>query len=127
MSAGTFSDTAYSTDAGNFYPVRVQPETFTLTINSVANDAPTGPVPTGTPGLKLTKGNREAGIVARKVRFRITDVNPPANYAANSILSLPVLTKAAYDSWGKGNTGTYTLNGIAYSVAYVGKSPERIN
>ena len=124
MSAGAFTNTLYEDDSGIFHPVRIQPETFSLTLNAVPNDAPTGPATPNIPGLKLSKGKREAGIVSRRVRFKITDANPPANYQTNSTLSLPVLTPGAYGSFGKNQVGTYTLNGIAYAIAYVGKTPE---
>lgn len=124
MSAGAFSNTLYEDTKGIFHPCRVQPETFTLTLNSVVNDAPVGPATPNTPGLKLTKGKREAGVVARRVRFKITDPAPPPGYQVNSILTLPVLTQASYDAFDKNQVGTYTLNGIAYAVAYVGKTPE---
>lgn len=124
MSAGELSKTTYEDGKGIFHPVRVQPETFTLTLNGVANDAPTGPATVNIPGLKLSKGKREAGVVARRVRFKITDPNPPADYQVNSILSLPVLTPNAFAAYDKNQVGTYTLNGTPYSVAYVGKTPE---
>lgn len=124
MSAGQFTKTLYEDDKGIFHPVRIQPETFSLTLNTVPNDAPVGPKTPNIPGLKLSKGKREAGVVARRIRFKITDPNPPANYQANSILSLPVLTPAAFNTYEKDQTGSYTLNGINYSVAYVGKTPE---
>lgn len=124
MSAGELLKTTYEDGKGVFHPVKIQPETLTLTLNAVANDAPVGPATPGTPGLKLSKGKREAGVVARRVRFKITDPAPPANYQVNSILSLPVMTPAAYDAFDKNQVGTYTLNGIAYAVAYVGKTPE---
>lgn len=127
MSAGTTVSSAYENNFGAFFPVRIQPETLTLTLGGQANDAPVGPAPPNTPSAKISGGQREAGMICRKVRFRFSGATIPPGYKVNGILTLPVLTPGAYNAWGKGSTGTYTLEGTAYDVAFVGKSPEKIN
>lgn len=127
MSAGQFQDVIYETDALQYYPARVQPETLTLTLNTVANAEPTGTVVGKQPSANLTGGRRQNGINGRRVRIRFNTATVPPGYAPNSILTLPVLSKAVFDGWGKGATGTYTINGTDYSVAYVGSTGEKIN
>ena len=126
MSAGSPEIVGYENQLGVIHPIRVQPETLTLTLDGVANAAPTGSIAVGVPSAKVSGSRRAIGVNARLVRFRITDATPPPGYAANSIISLPVLTISAFQSYGKAQTGTYTLNGTDYAVAFVGKTPETI-
>lgn len=127
MSAGAFTTNAiYQDNFGNLYPITVQPETITLTINAVANDQAAGPLPDNLPSVSVSKGRRSNGVNARLVRFRFTGTLPPG-YLMNGVISLPVLTSAAFASYGKGKTGTYTLNGTAYDIAVVGRTAETIN
>lgn len=126
MSAGTYlQDGKYETDGGTVVAARIQPETITLTLNSVANALPTGTVTPGLPSAKVSGGRREFGINARLVRIRFTDTLPPG-YAMNGILTLPVLTTAAFNAYDKAQTGTYTLEGTDYNVRFVGKTAETI-
>lgn len=127
MSAGAFIPEIYSTDGGAIYPVRVQPETLTLTLNSTANAGGVGPVAPNTPSARISGSFRELGVICRRVRFKFSTATIPPGYKLDSILTLPALTLASYNAWGKGSVGTYTINGTAYDVAFVGKSPERIN
>lgn len=126
MSAGAFLNTGYEAESGTIFPIRVQPESLTLTLNGTANDAPAAAPAINLPSAQVGKGRRAIGVNARLVRFKITDATPPAGYKADGLLTLPVLQIATYTAYGKGQTGTYTLNGTAYAVAYVGKSPETI-
>lgn len=126
MSAGAFLVTGYEASTGTIFPISIQPETLTLTLNTIANAAPTTAPAAGLPSAQVSKGRRTIGVNTRLVRFKITDANPPAGYKADGILTLPVLTQVAFAAYGKGQTGTYTLNGTAYAVAFVGKTPETI-
>ena len=125
MSAGSPINTVYESGSGLFFPIRVQPETLSLTLNSVANTAPANTPGAGLPSAKGSGGRRSIGVNARLVRFRFTDTSP-TGYKPGGTISLPVLQAAVYAAYGKSQTGTYTLNGTAYTVEYVGKTPETV-
>lgn len=125
MSAGQFQNTIYNTNSGVAYAITVQPETLTLTLNAVANAAGSGTPLVDTPSVSVSGSRRRNGINSRLVRFRFTGTLPPG-YAMNGTLTLPVLTPAAFNAYSKGQTGTYTLEGTDYDVAFVGKTAEAI-
>lgn len=127
MSAGDYTDGLYETDVGKITTIRIQPETLSLTLNTVANAAPTGPPETGVPSAKVSGGRREFGINARLVRVRFTGTLPPGYSGGKSIITLPVLQPSVFAGYAKGQTGTYTLEGTAYDIAFVGKTPESVN
>lgn len=127
MSAGGFIDTGYESEGSFVFPIRIQPETLTLTLNSVVNEAPSTAPGAGLPSAQIGKGRRTLGVNARLVRFVITDATPPPGYKADGVLTLPVLQSSVWSGLAKGQTGTYTLNGTAYAIRYVGKTPEKIN
>lgn len=126
MSQGNFITSVYETNSADLFSVSIQPETLTLTLNTVANTAPTGTPPTGMPSAKVSGGRAAIGVNCRKVRFKFTGSLPPG-YSANRILTVPVLQQSVFNGYGRGQTGTYTLEGTAYDVAFVGKSGETIN
>jgi hypothetical protein len=126
MSAGAFEFTKYEAESGKIFPIRVQPETLTLTFAETANAAPTGDLEAGLPSVKTSGGRRELGVCPRKVRFVFTGTLP-TNYKQDSILQLPVLSKATYAAWAKNQEGTYTLNGTDHAVRIVGLSAEQVN
>lgn len=126
MSAGDFFDTVYETDDGTLYPISVQPETLTFTLNAVANTAPTGDVTLTVPTANVSGSRRRNGAHTRLVRFRFTGTLPPGYSGGKSVITLPVLQKSVWDGFKKSQTGTYTLNGTAYDVAFVGKTGEKI-
>lgn len=126
MSAGQFETNGYEDDNGVIHPIKIQPETKTLTLNAVANAAPTTDIAPGVASAKVSGSRRSIGYNARLVRFRITSPTPPPGYVANSVIALPVLTQVAFAGYAKGQSGTYTLNGTAYDVEFVGKTPETI-
>lgn len=127
MSAGPFTtNSIYEDNFGNFYPIKVQPETLGLTLNSKANVSAAGPLPDNRPSVSVSNGRRANGVNARLVRFRFTGTLPPG-YLMSGTISLPVLTPASYASYSKGTVGTYTLNAVEYPVATVGRTPETIN
>ena len=127
MSAGAFTSGIYVTDAGTPVNITVQPETKSLTLNAVANADGTGPIQAGLPSAKVSGSQRSIGINARKVRVRFTGAVPTGYLGTTGILTLPVLTKTTWDSYAKQQTGTYTLEGTAYDIEFVGKTPESIN
>ena len=127
MSAGDFLSSFYELDGGQIAPVRIQPETLSLTLNTVANTAPAGPATAGLPSAKVSGTRRSFGINARKVRVRFTGTLPPGYSGGKDTISLPVLQTSVFNGYTKGQTGTYTLEATAYDVAFVGKTPETIN
>lgn len=125
MSAGNFVTANYSDNFGNLYPISIQPETESLTLATVANTAAAGPLPPNLPSVSVSRGRRTNGVNARLCRFKFSGTLPDG-YQTNGILTLPVLTQTTFDAWGKGSTGTYTLNGTAFDVEFVGKTAETI-
>lgn len=126
MSAGSFVKQAiYQDNFGAFYPIRVQPETLTLTIATVANAQAAGPLPPNVPSVSVSRGRQSNGVNAKLVRIRFTNTIPPG-YLPTGTISLPVLTNSAYAAYSPGATGTYTLEGTAYDVEVVGRTPETI-
>lgn len=127
MSAGSPITAKYQDGNGVVRPIRIQPETLTLTLNGVANDETADPLVSGVPSAKVSGGRRSIGVNARLVRFIITAATPPPGYKAGSPISLPVLTPTSFAAYSRGQTGTYNLNGTDYDIAFVGKTPETIN
>lgn len=119
MSAGKFVDQTYSTDGGLLCPIRVQPETVTAW-----NILPVGAVAPGTPSARATGGRNKAGINARIARFRWSGSPPaaPTGYDPNGIITLPILTNAAFQTLVK-NT-SYAYLGAALNL--VGKTSEKV-
>lgn len=125
MSAGSPILSVYEANAGGSFPIRIQPETLTLTINGVANAAGTGTPAAGTPSASVSRGRRTNGVNARLVRFKFTATLPPG-YAMDRTLTLPILTPAVYNGIVRGQTGTYTLEGTAYDIQVSGVTPESV-
>ena len=125
MSAGARENVSYEAGSGLFFPISIQPETQTFTLNGVANSAPANPPGAGLPSATISRSRRSNGVNTRLVRFKF-DGAPPPGYKPDSSIALPVLQAATYAAYGKSQTGTYTLNGTAYNVVYVGKSPETV-
>lgn len=126
MSAGSTILSVYDSDGGNSFNIRVQPETLTLTLATVANAAGTGTPAAGLPSAKVSGGRRSIGVNARLIRVRFTGTLPPG-YKMDGIIALPVLQQSVFNGYAKGQTGTYTLNTTNYDVIAVGKTPETIN
>jgi hypothetical protein len=122
MSAGEFSISKYETNNGDVVPIRVQPETLALTIGAATNDAPAGDVQTGWPSANATANRRQNGINVRYVRLKWS-AGAPTDYAANSVLVVPILTKAMWDGIARGQTGTYLGSGVTVAT----KINEKIN
>jgi hypothetical protein len=126
MSAGATILAVYDSDGGNSFNIRVQPDTLTLTIATVANASGTGTPAPGLPSAKTSGGRRSIGVNARLIRVRFTGTLPPG-YKMDGIIALPVLQPSIFNGYAKGQTGTYTLNTTDYDVIVVGKTPETIN
>jgi hypothetical protein len=116
MSSGAFVESIYQTDDGTPYIIRVQPET----IAGAWNPAGTG-TPATTISVKATGSHRALGIHARVARFRWAGT-PPAGYKAGSTITLPILTKTAFDNLKK--AVDYPYLGVGLNL--VGKTNEAI-
>lgn len=125
MSAGSPIMTVYETNQALYFPITIQPETESLTLNSVANTASANTAGVGFPSAKVSGGRRSIGVNARLIRVKFTSTIPDG-YKTDGILTLPVLQLATFNAYARGQTGTYTLNGTAYDVRYVGKTPESV-
>lgn len=127
MSAGpTLEGARYESNNGIVFPIRIQPETITLNLNSVTNALPSAQVTLDVPSARVGAGRNSFGVNARLVRITFTAAVPPG-YLENGVITLPVLTLTAYNAYTRGTTGTYNLNGTDYAVKWAGRSPEKIN
>lgn len=122
MSAGFFVTAVYeSTElAGQFLPIKVQPETLALSIAATANASSTTAVNLPL-RVNVNGGNREYGVKPRRVTLRFTNSEDlPAGYSGQD-LSVPVLTQAAYAAYTVGAIGTY----LTKPVEVIARNPER--
>jgi len=122
MSAGAFTIGRYAASYGAgtaIHPIRVQPETLTLTIATVANTAPTGAI-SNPISARVSGGRRAIGLGCRKVTVKFSGALPAnLGYLANGSLTLPWLNPFTV-AIAKGAVGTY--QGAAIIVT--GISPE---
>lgn len=120
MSAGAFTKARYITDQGDTHPIRVQPETLSLTFGSTPNDPP--PPPVDTPlSVKVSNGNRSFGVKPRSVTIAFK-VTAPTGYKVGSYIRLPILQPGLYNAINVDDTCTYLSN----TATVIGKNPERI-
>lgn len=120
MSAGVFERSRYEANNGDIHAIRVQPETEALVLNGIANGAPADPVDQPL-RARVGGGNRAYGLKARSATITWTGA-PPAGYAPDQLLRVPILTPDLYDSLiPDATTGTY----LGASVIVVGINPER--
>lgn len=124
MSTGSFEDSIYQSNKpdNNLHPIRVQPETLTLTLGGQANAAPGGPTTSELRAFSSSR-KRKGAVNARKVGIEIT-ASGPQGYLVGSQIYVPWLDPATfYDVTLEDNvTGTY--NGA--SVKVIGSSEEKI-
>lgn len=124
MSTGEFVESKYENGLnGAIHPIRVQPETLTLTIDGIVNGAPAGDIDSDLRAFSGSR-NRRGAVNARKVGLEITAAGPN-EYLVGSTIYVPVLIPETLGSYllPSGKTGTY--NGA--SVRVIGSSPERVN
>jgi len=121
MSAGPFTNTFYTSDAGDVHPIRVQQETLTLSIGGQSNSAPNGPADASAGFVRVSGSSRTYGITPRKVSIRFTG-SVPTGYKEGQIYRIPVLIPGHYQSYisPKLQTGTY----LGQPIQVVGKSAE---
>lgn len=122
MSAGAFSLLKYETDDLRIAPIRAQPETAALSLNSVVNVAGEGSKTAGITLAKVSGSQRSYGLHARKVTVRFLTAPASGGYVANGLVTLPVFKRATWDAYSEGDEGTY----LGGTVRFAGKSSERI-
>ena len=105
MSNGPFTFTNYEKNDGIIVAIRVQPETLGLTLNAVANDAPTGVPADGYPSAQTSQSRRAIGINARRVTCVYTDA--ATGDLPGLRITLPWLQLATFNALPKNATGTY--------------------
>lgn len=123
MSAGAYTRSRYTRNNGDIHPIRVQPETTSLTIGSTANAAPTGTA-TSDISASVSKGRRGIVLKARTITFVFTGT-PPTGYKVDSPITLPALQETIWDLAIKGATGTYAPLGTAVAIEVLYSSPEK--
>ena len=127
MSAGTFDlNGKYEADNGTVYACRPQPETAELELDSVANDYPAGARTAGVGSILLSKGNRQLGVVPRRVKVRWTaaPTGAQADYGGiGSTFLVPVFDPATFGTYAEGQVGTY----LGVACVLDKKFAERVN
>lgn len=122
MSAGIFEKAKYQADNGlDIYPVRVQEETMQLVIDGIANDEPAA-AKTMPVRARIAGKRRQIGMNCRKIRIEFTGA-PPAGYALNQVLTVPILTPDMFNGIEVDDTGTY----LGVPIIVIGKTPEYAN
>lgn len=107
MSSGAFINSFYNSNkTGDIHPIRVQPETLTLSVAGVTNTAATGPA--GSPiSAQVSQSKRSKGLNARTVTFKFTPT-APEGYLANSPITLPWLAGVGdFDGFVAGDAISY--------------------
>lgn len=107
MSAGEFVTALYETSSdngGDVHPMRVQPETLTLTIGGTPNAASPGPS-TSALFARARKSKRAYGVGARLVRLRFTGTLP-TGYSGDEV-TVPVMQPSVFSGYTPLSTGTY--------------------
>lgn len=108
MSAGVFERSRYQADYGAgtaIHPIRIQPETAELVLNSVTNDPPVGGI-TNPISVQVSRGRRSLGLHPRFVAIAFTGT-PPDGYAVGQTYRVPLLTPTIAAEAIAGATGTY--------------------
>jgi len=100
MATGPFILSIYETDDGNSVPIKLQPETLTITFGGTANAAAAGPVDAGWPSADVSRSKKAIGIHARSVSVKITDPTDPD--ATPGIIRVAVPSPTVYAGIVKG-------------------------
>lgn len=123
MSGGPFTRARYQAsygDGSSVHPIRVQPETVTLSVNGVLNSIPVSEINNPISAL-VSRGRRSKGLVVRTVTLKAPATNPPDGYLPNGLTTVPCLTEAFYNACAAADdtTNVNYLNTVGYSVSYV--------
>ena len=131
MSAGAPVISSYETNAGNVHPIRIQPETLTLTVGSVdpavVNTPTADPINREVTAYASYRRTRY-GVNGRQVRFQFASGSTPAGYEPGSTISYVGLTQAFLNAANAtGATGTVDLGSGPVNVEFVGVTNEAVN
>ena len=107
MSSGSYQIVNYgSNKLSTVHPIRIQPETLTLSIGGVTNSAPIGSAVL--PSAQVSQGKRKKGLNARTVTFKFAPGEELTGYKPESPISLPWLqNNSAFNGTFAGQAGTY--------------------
>lgn len=119
MSAGAFTTSRYIANNGDTHPIRLQPETLSLTFGATANDPPPPPVDTNL-YARSGGGNRRYGLKARSVTLSFK-VTAPTGYKVGSYIRVPILQPGLWNSINIDDTCTY----LGATATVIGVNPER--
>jgi hypothetical protein len=124
MSTGSFVDSIYQSNkpSSNLHPIKVQPETLTLTLDGTANTAPAGPTTSELRAFSSSRKRRGA-VNARKVGLEVTSAGPN-EYKVGSQIYVPWLDPDTFYTVTLGDNITGTYNGAGVKV--IGSSEEKI-
>lgn len=123
MSAGAFAISTYESNrTGDVHPIRIQPETLTLSVNGVTNAAAGGSA-TSPISAQVSQSKRSLGLNARSVTFKFP-TSPPTGYKADSPITLPWLAgEDDFNQFARGQEVSY----LGATGVVVGISPETAN
>ena len=112
-----YESTRYTDGRGIVYPMRTQPATRQLTIETVPNNPSTADVSVGASQLKVSTPRRSTGVKPRKVNIKLTAdgaVEGLENYSAGETFSVVWFNPTTFAAIELQDTGTY--HGIACEV-----------
>lgn len=118
MSQGSFARSRYEAGNGEIHPIRVQPETLTLSVGGETNTPPAGATTIGL-SAKVSGSKRQFGLSARTVSFVWTGAVPDG-FDPSGTIRLPILRPALWE-------GIETDDAVSYlggTGVVVGKSAE---
>lgn len=112
MSMGEFERTFYrrALATSEIHPIVIQPETLSLNIAGVVNNAP-GAVATSQISAKTSKARAEIGLGPFAVRLRWTGT-PPAGYDPRGVILIPILDTPLKLAVAIGQLGSYLGVGV---------------
>ena len=121
--AGPFSIAKYESSEGTFiYKIKVQPETIAASFGSTSNAEPSGARTAFLPSAVVSRSRRSIGVHPRTVSVKVTATGVSAANAVNSILQIPILSKASYAAIKEGDVGVYQGD----TIVVVTRHPENI-
>lgn len=122
MSAGPFETGRYACQAtGDIHPIRVQPETKSLSVNGVTNAYPTGEANSPV-SAQTSQSRRSLGINARSVTIKFP-ATAPTGYKVGEPIRLPWFQAFPTPSFIKGQAVSY-LGGTGELVGF---EQEKVN
>jgi hypothetical protein len=122
MSAGAFVRSKYAADYGagdQIHPIRVQPETISLVIDSEDNDPPSGDISNPISAV-VSNSRRKLGLTPRIITLQLPATGQPTGYKPSGIVRVPALNRTIFDAAQKGDEATY----LGVTCIVVSKSTE---